>query len=52
MWVDLDAKDFMTEIHKYSNRERRIDLTELREFATSAESIETELRDSLSAMHV
>jgi hypothetical protein len=50
IWVDLDAKDFMTEIQKCSNPTKKVDLSELQEFAASAEKIEVELRDSLNAL--
>ena len=50
IWVDLDAKEFMTEIHKYSDRSKRIDLKALRQFVADADAIEKELREALSAL--
>jgi len=50
IWVDLDEREFMTEIQKYSNRERKINLNELREFTDSANAVEAELREALSAL--
>ena len=48
--MDLDEKEFMTEIQKYSNREKKINLNELREFTDSANAVEAELREALSAL--
>jgi hypothetical protein len=50
IWIDLDAKEFMTEIQKYSNKSKRIDLTELRQFTETAGKVELELRESLRAL--
>ena len=50
IWIDIDAKEFMTEIQKYSNRNKKIDLKELQQFVASAGSIETELKESLNAL--
>lgn len=50
IWIDLNAKEFMTEIQKYSNRDRKVDLNELRQFAKTAGKIERELKESLSAL--
>jgi len=50
IWVDLDAKEFTTEIQKYSNRNRKINLDDLRQFATDAAAAEKELREALSAL--
>ena len=50
IWVDLDAKEFMTEIQKYSNRDKKLDLNELQQFVESAGKIETELKESLNAL--
>ena len=50
LWIDLDAKEFMTEIQKYSNKGKKIDLTELRLFAETAGEVELELKESLRAL--
>ncbi len=50
IWVDLDAKEFMTEIQKYSNRERKVNLDDLRKFAAEAERAEAALREALGAL--
>ena len=50
IWIDLDAKEFMTEIQKYSNKGKKIDLTELRLFAETAGEVELELKESLRAL--
>lgn len=50
IWIDLDAKKFMTEIQKYSNQDKKLDLNELRQFVESAVKIETELKESLNAL--
>jgi hypothetical protein len=50
VWVDLDAKDFMTQIQKYSNRGKAVDLTQLREFTQSATRVESELREAIDAL--
>lgn len=50
VWIDLDEREFMTEIQKYSNREKKVNLNELREFTDSAGAVEAELREALSAL--
>jgi len=50
IWVDLDAKEFMTEIQRYSNREKKVNLDDLRNFAADAGIVEAELREALSAL--
>lgn len=50
IWVDLDAKEFMTEIQKYSNRSRKVNLDDLRRFAADAAAAERELKEALSAL--
>jgi hypothetical protein len=50
IWVDLDAKKFMTEIQKYSNRNKKINLNDLRQFAEDAGAVEEELREALNAL--
>src|SRR5882762_1784545 len=50
IWIDLDAKEFMTEIQRYSNRGKKVDLTELRQFTETAANVELELRESLRAL--
>jgi Arc/MetJ-type ribon-helix-helix transcriptional regulator len=50
VWIDLNAKEFMTEIQKYSNRSSKVDLNELRRFTDSAADVEQELRESLRAL--
>ncbi|OGT80108.1 MAG: hypothetical protein A3H91_10170 [Gammaproteobacteria bacterium RIFCSPLOWO2_02_FULL_61_13] len=50
IWVDLNAKEFMTEIQKYSNREKKVNLDDLRKFAADAEAAESALREALGAL--
>lgn len=50
IWIDLDAKEFMTEIQKYLNRSSKVDLNELRRFTESAGNVERELKESLNAL--
>lgn len=50
IWVDIDAKEFMTEIQKYSNQNKKLDLKDLLEFVKSAGKIESELKESLNAL--
>ena len=50
IWIDLDDREFMAEIQKYSNKGKKIDLTELRQFTDTAAEVELELRESLSAL--
>jgi len=50
IWVNLDEREFMTEIQKYSNRGKRVNLDELRGFTDSASATETELREALGAL--
>jgi hypothetical protein len=40
----------MTEIQKYSNRNRKINLDDLRQFVADAAAAERELREALSAL--
>lgn len=50
IWIDLDAKKFMTEIQNYSKPEKKVDLNELRQFVKATEKIEIELKESLGAL--
>lgn len=50
IWVDLDKKEFMTEIQKYSNREKKVNLGDLRAFTDRATVAEINLREALHAL--
>ena len=50
IWIDLDAEKFMTEIQKYTNRGKTVDLSQLREFANECGKAESELREALNAL--
>jgi hypothetical protein len=50
IWVDFNAREFMTEIQKYSNKGKTIDLTELRQFTETAGKVEADLREALRAL--
>lgn len=50
IWVDLDAQDFMTEIQKYSDRGKKVDLGEIHKFVESANRVERELKEALDAL--
>lgn len=50
IWVDLDAREFMTEIQRYSKRDKKLNLKELREFVERATSLEARLKEALSAL--
>ena len=50
IWVDLEANDFMTEIQKYSQPDKRVNLDELKSFAKMCAAAETELRKALYAL--
>jgi hypothetical protein len=47
IWVDLDNREFMTEIQKYSNPSRKLDLSLLRRFVDEATIAEINLRETL-----
>lgn len=50
VWVDLDKKDFMTEIQKYSNPGHKLDLSEVRRFIDETTIAEVNLRNALRAL--
>ena len=50
IWIDLDAREFMHEIRKYSNPQKKVDLEQLRAFASECELAEQALEESLSAL--
>jgi hypothetical protein len=50
VWVDLDKKDFMTEIQKYANPARKFDLSQLRLFVDQATVAEINLREAFRAL--
>jgi len=50
IWVDLDTEQFMTQIEKYSQREKTVDLDRLREFTKRAGEVEVELKESVYAL--
>lgn len=50
IWIDLNAREFMTEIQKYSNRSSKVDLNELKRFTQSAAKVERELKESLNGL--
>jgi len=50
IWIDLDAKEFMHQIQKYSNPNKKIDLKQLKEFASECERVEQTLNESLSVL--
>ena len=50
VWVDLDQKEFMTEIQKYSNPSKKVDLNDLRAFIDRATVAEINLRNALIAL--
>lgn len=47
IWIDLKAEDFMTEIQKYAQPNKKVDLEELRSFTEACEKAEIELREAL-----
>jgi hypothetical protein len=50
IWIDLDEKEFKTEIQKHTQPEKKLDLNQLLEFAAKANAVETKLRFSLNAL--
>ena len=50
IWIDFEAREFMTEIQKYSQPNKKLDLEELRSFAKACGTAEVELRESLNAL--
>ena len=50
IWIDLDAKKFMTEIQKYTNPDKAVDLTQLKVFVEDCSNAEVELREALNAL--
>ena len=50
IWIDLNASEFMTEIQKYSNPSKKIDLNALVQFAEECGQVEQALKESLSAL--
>jgi hypothetical protein len=47
IWIDLDAEEFMTEIQRYSDRTKKVDLGQLRDFTKSAGDLENRLKEAL-----
>ena len=50
IWIDLDAEEFMTEIQKYSNRERKVDLSSLKVFAEKCGNAEAQFVEAVNAL--
>lgn len=50
VWVDLDQREFMTEIQKYSNPAKKMNLDQLRAFIDCATVAEFELKEALGAL--
>ena len=50
IWVDLDARAFMTEIQKYSSPSKKLNVQQLTQFANEAGKVEQELKEALSAL--
>lgn len=50
IWVDLDSEQLMTQIEKYSLRDKTVDLDGLREFKKQAGEVEAELKEAVNAL--
>lgn len=50
IWIDLDAEKFMTEIQKYTNPDKTVDLDQLKVFVEDCAKAEVDLREALSAL--
>jgi len=50
IWIDLDAKEFMTEIEKFAAPGKSINLDGVRAFVNKAEAVELELKEALNAL--
>lgn len=50
IWIDLDAEKFMTEIQKYTNPDKTVDLNQLKAFVEDCGKAEVELREALNAL--
>jgi hypothetical protein len=50
IWVDLEARAFMTEIQKYGSSERKVDLVQLRTFTDECGRVEATLKEALNAL--
>jgi hypothetical protein len=50
IWIDFDREDFVTEIQKYTKREKKLDLTAVRSFTESAQQTASDLQDALGTL--
>jgi hypothetical protein len=50
IWIDIEAKEFMTKIQKYTQPNRTVDLKEIRSFVEACGKAEVELREALYAL--
>lgn len=50
IWIDFNRRDFMTEIQKYTDREKKFDLTKVQDFTENAQKLASDLKDALSAL--
>lgn len=52
IWVDLERRNFMTEIQKYNKRERKLDLSAVKQFTKEAMQAAQDLQSALSALTI
>jgi hypothetical protein len=50
IWIDFEAREFMSEIQRYSQPNKKLNLGELKSFAEDCGRAEVELRESLNAL--
>ena len=50
IWIDLDREEFMTEIQKYSNRDKKINLESVVGFTAKAQEVAASLDAALNAL--
>lgn len=50
IWIDLDQRNFMTEIQKYTNRDKKFDLSKVRDFTARAQQVASDLTEALNAL--
>jgi hypothetical protein len=50
IWIDLERKDFLTEIQKYNRREKKLDLSAVKAFTDEATQTASALQVALGAL--
>lgn len=50
IWIDFERGDFVTEIKKYTNRQKTFDLSAIRAFTESAQQTASDLQDALGVL--